>query len=296
MEDERPIQPMKENDQNIDYISMDKLPVLSEDQLSQDNISLNLKNMIETPKWHVTFDAIVFFRSVNKQNSSIIKKIISELIKYLPKLSNSIRSGISKEAIILVGEILLNYNNENSAFDFDIIKKILYILFQSATNNKKFIKDASNELIEAGLIKNDKYYNLDIICIIIDLMNDKKNSMCEICYDGYEKLIKNIDIKNKDISDNTWNNFFDKINELYKAKKEIYIKKCVRILEYFQNTLEKNNFNELLIKLNREEDIKKYENWISLGSKKNSTQMSFKDFIKSKKNNKDNKDESEENK
>ena len=43
MEDERPIQPMKENDQNIDYISMDKLPVLSEDQLSQDNISLNLK-------------------------------------------------------------------------------------------------------------------------------------------------------------------------------------------------------------------------------------------------------------
>ena len=287
MEDERPIQPMKENEQNIDYISMDKLPVLSEDQLSQDNISLNLKKMIETPKWHATFDAIVFFRSVNKQNSSIIKKIISELIKYLPKLSNSIRSGISKEAIILVGEILLNYNNENSAFDFDIIKKILYILFQSATNNKKFIKDASNELIEAGLIKNDKYYNLDIICIIIDLMNDKKNSVCEICYNAYENMIKKIDIKNKDISDNTWNNFFEKINELYSAKKEIYIKKCVKILEYFQNNLEKNNFNELLTKLNRENDIKKYENWILLGSKKSSTQMSFKDFIKSKKNNKD---------
>ena len=287
MEDERPIQPMKENDQNIDYISMDKLPVLSEDQLSQDNISLNLKKMIETPKWHATFDAIVFFRSVNKQNSSIIKKIISELIKYLPKLSNSIRSGISKEAIILVGEILLNYNNEYTAFDFDIIKKILYLLFQSATNNKKFIKDASNELIEAGLIKNDKYYNLDIICIIIDLMNDKKNSVCEICYNAYENMIKKIDIKNKDINDNTWNNFFEKINELYSAKKEIYIKKCVKILEYFQNNLEKNNFNELLTKLNRDSDIKKYENWILLGSKKSSTQMSFKDFIKSKKNNKD---------
>ena len=287
MEDERPIQPMKENEQNIDYISMDKLPVLSEDQLSQDNISLNLKKMIETPKWHATFDAIVFFRSVNKQNSSIIKKIISELIKYLPKLSNSIRSGISKEAIILVGEILLNYNNEKSAFDFDIIKKILYILFQSATNNKKFIKDASNELIEAGLIKNDKYYNLDIICIIINLMKDKKNLVCEICYNAYENMIKKIDIKNKDINDNTWNNFFEKINELYSAKKEIYIKKCVKILEYFQNNLEKNNFNELLTKLNRESDIKKYENWILLGSKKSSTQMSFKDFIKSKKNNKD---------
>ena len=291
MEDERPIQPMKENEQNIDYISMDKLPVLSEDQLSQDNISLNLKKMIETPKWHATFDAIVFFRSVNKQNSSIIKKIISELIKYLPKLSNSIRSGISKEAIILVGEILLNYNNEYTAFDFDIIKKILYLLFQSATNNKKFIKDASNELIEAGLIKNDKYYNLDIICIIINLMKDKKNLVCEICYNAYENMIKKIDIKNKDISDNTWNNFFEKINELYSAKREIYIKKFVKILEYFQNNLEKNNFNELLTKLNRESDIKKYENWILLGSKKSSTQMSFKDFIKTKKNIKDKTDE-----
>ena len=117
-------------------------------------------------------------------------------------------------------------------------------------------------------------------------MNDKKNSVCEICYNAYENMIKKIDIKNKDINDNTWIMFFDKINELYNAKKEIYIKKCVKILEYFQNTLEKNNFNDLLIKLNRENDIKKYENWILLGSKKNSSQMSFKDFMKSKKNNK----------
>ena len=291
MEDERPIHPMKENDQNIDYISTDKLPVLSEQQLSQDNISLNIKRMVETPKWKLTFDAMVFFRSLNKHNSALIKKIIPELIKYLPKLANSIRSGISKEAIILIGEILFNYNNENNTFDFDIIKKLLYLLFQSATSNKKFIKEASIELIEAGLVKNNKYYNLDIICIIIDIMKDKKSSVCEICYNTYENMIKNIDIKNKDINDNTWIMFFDKINELYNAKKEIYIKKCVKILEYFQNTLEKNYFNDLLIKFNRENDIKKYENWIVLGSKKSSTQMSFKDFMKSKKNNKNMNDE-----
>ena len=286
MEDNRPIHPMKETDQNIDYISPDKLPILSEEQLSQQNISLNLTKMVETPKWQLTFDAMVFFRAINKQNPSLLKTIIPDLIKFLPKLSNSIRSGISKEAIILVGEILSNYINENTNNDFEVIKKILNILFQSATSTKKFIKEASIELIEAGLIKNIKYHNLDIICIIIDLMKDKKSSVCEICYNAYENMIKNIDIKNKDINDNTWIMFFDKINELYNAKKEIYIKKCVKILEYFQNTLEKNNFNDLLIKLNRENDIKKYENWILLGSKKNSTPMSFKDFMKSKKNNK----------
>ena len=291
MEDERPIHPMKEKDQNIDYISPDKLPILSDEQLSQQNISLNLSKMVETPKWHLTFDAMVFFRAFNKLNPTLLKTIIPDLIKFLPKLSNSIRSGISKEAIILVGEILANYINENTYNDFDIIARLLNILFQSATSNKKFIKEAAIELIESGFIKNNKYHNLDIICIIIDLMKDKKSSVCEISYNTYESIIKFIDLKKKDINDNTWINFFDRINELYNAKKEIYIKKCVKILEYFQNNLEKNNFNELLIKLNRGSDIKKYENWILLGSKKSSTQMSFKDFIKSKKNNKDMNDE-----
>ena len=286
MEDERPIHPMKETEQNIDYISPENLVNLTDAQLSQTNISLNLSNMVENPKWHLTFDSLVFFRCINKQNPSLLKTILSELIKYLPKLSNSIRSGISKEAIILVGEILSNYINENTDNDFVFIKQLLYILFQSATSNKKFIKEASIELIENGFLKNNKYYNLDIINIIIDLMKDKKSTVCDVCYNAYDNLIKNIDIKNQDININTWNCFFDKINELYNAKKEIYIKKCVKILEYFENTLSKDKFDELLLKLNRGDDIKKYENWIKLGSKKNSTQMSFKDFMKSKKNNK----------
>ena len=263
MEDERPIHPMKETEQNIDYISPDKLVTLTEAQLSKENIALNISNMIENPKWHLTFDSLVYFRCINKQNPSLLKTILPDLIKYLPKLSNSIRSGISKEAIILVGEILFNYINENTDTDFINIKQLLYILFQSATSNKKFIKEASLELIENGLIKNNKYFNLDIISIIIDLMKDKKSTVCDTCY-----------------------NAFDKINELYNAKKEIYIKKCVKIIEYFENNLGKNNFDDLLVKLNRGDDIKKYENWVKLGSKKNTIQMSFKDFMKSKKNNK----------
>ena len=225
MEDDRPIRPMKETEQNIDYITSDKLLALQESQLSQENISLNLSHLVENPKWLLTFESMVFFRCINKQNPSFIKTIIPELIKYLPKLSNSIRSGISKEAIILVGEILSNYINENTENDFNIIKQLLYILFQSATSNKKFIKEASLELIETGLIKNNKYYYLNIINIIIDLMKDKKSTICDICFNTYDTIIKNIDIKNQEINDKTWNCFFDKINELYNAKKEIYMKK-----------------------------------------------------------------------
>ena len=286
MEDERPIHPMKETDQNIDYISPDKLPILSEEQMSQENISINLTKMVENPKWKLTFDAMVYFRSINNQNSSLIKTILPEVVKYFPKLSNSIRSGISKEAIILVGEILSNFIIDNIKDDLNIIKQLLYVLFQSASSNKKFIKDAAMELIDKGLIKNKKYYIMDIICLLLDLMKDKKSTICDVCFNAYENMIQYINIKNGNINDDTWIFFFDKINELYAAKKEIYVKKCVKIIEFFENNLGKNKFEELLIKLNRKDDIKKYENWILLGSKKNTSQMSFKDFIKSKKNNK----------
>ena len=286
MEDERPIHPMKETDQNIDYISPDKLPILSEEQMSQENISINLTKMVENPKWKLTFDAMVYFRSINNQNSSLIKMILPELVKYFPKLSNSIRSGISKEAIILVGEILSNFIIDNIKDDLNIIKQLLYVLFQSSSSNKKFIKDAAMELIDKGLIKNKKYYIMDIICLLLDLMKDKKSTVCDVCFNAYENMIQYINIKNGNINDDTWIFFFDKINELYAAKKEIYVKKCVKIIEFFENNLGKNKFEELLIKLNRKDDIKKYENWILLGSKKNTSQMSFKDFIKSKKNNK----------
>ena len=283
MEDERPIRPMKETDQNIDYISLDKLPKLTDDQLSPENISSNLTKMVETPKWKLTFDAMVFFRSINKQNPLLIKGIISQLTKYLIKLSNSIRSGISKESIILVGEILNNYINDNTPDDINTIKQLLNILIQCSTSNKKFIKETSNELVQNGIIKNKNYLNLETICIIIDIMKDKKSSVCDMCFYFYEQMIKEIDINNPEIKDETWNKFFDKLNELYGMKKEVYTKKCVKIIEYFQKILTKNNFEQLLNKLNRAEDIKKYEQWVIIGSKKNSCQMSFKEFMKTKK-------------
>ena len=283
MEDERPIRPMKDTDQNIDYITPDKLPILTEEQLSQDNISSNITKMVETPKWQLTFDAMVFFRSLNKQNPSLMKQVVPQITKNLIKLSNSIRSGISKESIILVGEILNNFISDNSQNDLDIIKQLLNILFQCATSNKKFIKDASNELIQNGIIKNKNYLNLETICIIIDLMKDKKSSVCDISFNTYNQMINDINLTSTDISDDTWNKFFDKLNELYKAKKEVYTKKCVKIIEYLEKTLTKNNFDELLNKLKRSEEIKKYEQWIVLGTKKNSCQMSFKEFRRTQK-------------
>jgi len=78
-------------------------------------------------------------------------------------------------------------------------------------------------------------------------MKDKKTTVCETCPNTYNQMIKNIDLNSPDIPDDTWNKFFDKINELYKAKKEVYTKKCVKIIEYIVKVLTKEKFYELLI-------------------------------------------------
>jgi len=211
---------------------------------------------------------MVFFHSLNKQNPSSIKQIIPQITKNLIKLSNSFRSGVSKEAIMLVGEILNNFISDNSPNDLDVIKQLLNFLFQYATSNKKFIEDTSNELIQNAIELNKNFLNLEIICIIIDLMKDKKTTVCETCPNTYNQMIKNIDLNSPDIPDDTWNKFFDKINELYKAKKEAYTKKCVKIIEYIVKVLTKEKFYELLNKLKRGEEIKKYEQWEVIGTKK----------------------------
>lgn len=284
MEDNRPIHPMKDTDQNIDYISEDKLTQLPEDQLTQELISSNIAKLPETPQWMNSFNSLIYFRSLNKQNPTLMKSIIPNIIKSLIKLSNSIRSGLSKESIILVGEILKNYTFEkNLETDHDIIKQLFNIIFFHAFSNKKFIKETSMQIIDNAINNNSSFFNLEIICIIIELMKDKKSSICDCAFVVYEKIIQKVVIR--EINDvNLWNKFFNQVDLLYGMKKEIYTKKTVKIIEYVRDVLSKEKLDELLSSMNRGDDIKKYEQWIALGSKKNTMNMSFKDFLKSKKN------------
>jgi hypothetical protein len=50
-------------------------------------------------------------------------------------------------------------------------------------------------------------------------MKDKKSSVSEVYFAIYEQIIKQIDLTSTNITDDTWNKFFCKINELYGAKK-----------------------------------------------------------------------------
>jgi hypothetical protein len=76
------------SDPKIDYIDYSNLPELKEEQITEENINIQIKNLTELPKWEINFNALIFFRSLNKKNSNLLKKYIQILIPYLNKLSN----------------------------------------------------------------------------------------------------------------------------------------------------------------------------------------------------------------
>ena len=251
------------SDPKIDYIDYSNLPELKEEQITEENINIQIKNLTEIPKWEINFNALIFFRSLNKKNPILLKKYIQILIPYLNKLSNSIRSGISKLTLILLGEILKTYEiskTENEEKDYENLNKIFGIILFCTFSPKTFIKNEAKNCLEKNVINNENYENnLNIIIELIDLM----------------KKIKFNEINNN----NNWKKLFEKIDELNDKKREIYTKKVNKILIKIYNELKKEKFEKILKEIELENKISVYNNIIEKNNRKNfGSQLSFKEF------------------
>ena len=265
---------------HINYGYYDKLPILKEEQMKDEFIITQIPRLNETPKWEINFSTMIYFRCLNKQNPDKLKIILPKITPFLNKLSNSIRSGISKLSMILMGEILNSFSIEKND-DIKLIKEIVGIVLHGTFSTKAFLKSTANNILKNNVIDNSKYENFDFTTELIDLMRNEKTIISDTAYNVYENIIKNIKLDN--INNDSWNNFFIRIEELYDKKRDIYTKKCIKILNFFIEKMGKDVFMNKLKELGKEEKISLYENWIKLGTKKNiQTKMSFKEFRKLK--------------
>ena len=243
-------------------------------------IITQIPRLNETPKWEINFSTMIYFRCLNKQNPEKLKIILPKITPFLNKLSNSIRSGISKLSMILMGEILNSFSIEKNE-DINLIKEIVGIVLHGTFSTKTFLKNTANNILKSNVVENTKYENFDFTTELIDLMRNEKTIISDTAYNVYQNIIKNIKLDN--INNDSWNNFFIRIEELYDKKRDIYTKKCIKILNFFIEKLGKDVFMNKLKELGKEEKISLYENWIKLGTKKNiQTKMSFKEFRKLK--------------
>ncbi len=265
---------------HLEYVDYDKLPILKEEQMKDEFIITQIPRLNEIPKWEINFSTMIYFRCLNKQNPEKLKIILPKITPFLNKLSNSIRSGISKLSMILMGEILNSFSIEKNE-DINLIKEIVGIVLHGTFSTKTFLKNTANNILKSNVVENSKYENFDFTNELIDLMRNDKTIISDTAFNVYENIIKKINLDN--INNDSWNNFFIRIEELYDKKRDIYTKKCIKILNFFIEKLGKDVFMNKLKELGKEEKISLYENWIKLGTKKNiQTKMSFKEFRKLK--------------
>ena len=245
--------------------------------MTDEFILTQIPKLTEIPKWEINFNTMIYFRCLNKQNPNKIKIILTKIIECLNKLSNSISSGISKLSMILMGEILNLYIIE-SIQDIIIIKQIVGIVLHGTFSSKAFLKNTANNILKVNVVDNSKYENFDFTNELIDLMRNDKTIISDTAFNVYENIIKKINLDN--INNDSWNNLFLRIDELYEKKRDVYTKKCVKILNYFIDKIGKNVFMDKLKELGKEDKISVYENWIKLGTKKFQSKMSFREFRK----------------
>ena len=269
------------NDMKINYVDYNALQAIPDDKLTNESINHNIARLVEVPKWELNFESILFMRSLNKQNPLLLKEYLNQhTIALLEKLCMSIRSGLAKETIIFLGEILMNYTITSPENDYIVLNKLSEILLHCTFNSKGFIRDESKSQMKRSLDMNATFINNFDYCIeLIDLMKNAKSVISDNAYEMYEMLFPKVIIDNK-VSNETWLKLIDKLDELYSKKRETYTKKATKIVTEIINKTGKDVFMEILISLNKKEKLETYETWIKLSEKKSSSAMSFKEFKK----------------
>ena len=261
----------------VEYTPYDQLPLLPSEQCTDAYIKEQIMHLQETPQWMINYQALSYFRSLNKQNPTLYKPYIQLSLDQLTKLSVSIRSGIMKLTLILLGEILKHYQIE-SKDDYPLLNKITYIVLHAIFNSKSFIRTEAKNILLNNVGNSKQYETMEYCIELIDLMKNDKPVISDTAFEVYQMIIEKINLGN--ISKESWVNFVDKLDELHEKKREIYVKKVVKIITFLYDKIGKDNLKTMLEEINKGDKFETYEQWMKLGVKKTTSNMSFKDFKK----------------
>ena len=265
------------NEKKVEYTPYEQLPTLTEEQCTNVFIQDQIMKLQESPQWMINYQALSYFRSLNKQNPSLYKPYIQLSLEQLTKLSVSIRSGIMKLTLILLGEILKHYQIVGSE-DYPLLNKITYIVLHSIFNSKSFIRTEAKNILFNNVGNSKQYETMEYCIELIDLMKNDKPVISDTAFEVYQMIITKINLGN--ITKECWINLVNKLDELHDKKREIYVKKVVKIISFLFDKIGKENIQKILVEINKGEKFDIYEQWMKQNVKKTTANMSFKDFKK----------------
>jgi hypothetical protein len=194
--------------------------------------------------WKTHFDLIDQLRSLNKFYPEIMNQNLDFFTSFIQKSMNSLRSNLTKNALILVREIFEQSKDCTPSFDF--LKVIIHSTLDRAISDKAFIK---NEARAAMKVLEKNGFNDSIIQILCEKSFDKNASISELSFltiaeiakEGKENLLQRLSFISLQI-------LFETIAKAVNGKRSVIIKAAEGICQQFKGIFPENqeSFDDFL--------------------------------------------------
>ena len=219
---------------------------------------LNEKNS----DWTLQIGVINYLRRVQKFDKNIFGQFFygAKIFPKLLELINSVRSSVSKNALLLLNEIFSENISEINNSILSVVKATLPLLIQKINSNQSFIKAECKQLLES-IVKNVKSSEL---LLIIQQINNVPNTVVakhnpmnkdkdsEIITDLFIKSAKNLE-KEIIVANPQFQEIIKSLVSFYDLNRSKNVKFCKNILNCLIETMEKENFDSRLDKCGKRE-------------------------------------------
>ena len=220
---------------------------------------LNAKNS----DWTLQIGVINYLRRVQKFDKNVFGQFFygAKIYPKLLDLINSVRSSVSKNALLLLNEIFSeNISQINNSILY-LVKATLPLLIPKINSNQSFIKVECKQLLES-IVKNVKSPELLLIIlqqinsgprILISTPNPRnKDNNFEIITDLFIKSAKNLG-KEILVANPQFQEMIKSLVTFYDLNQSKNVKFCKNILNCLIETMEKENFDSKLDKCGKKE-------------------------------------------
>jgi hypothetical protein len=126
--------------------------------------------------WTLYIGVINYLRRVHKYDKSVFEQFFygTKMYPKLLELINSVRSSVSKNALLLLIEIFSENISENNNSVLSLVKEVLPLSIPKINSNQSFIKAECKQLLES--ISNNVKFP-DLLLIILQLMNNSSKTV-----------------------------------------------------------------------------------------------------------------------
>ena len=223
---------------------------------------LNEKNS----DWTLQIGVINYIRSVQKFDKIVFGQFFygNKMYPKLLDLINSVRSSVSKNALLLLNEIFSAISQENKDSLLDLIKATLPLLIPKINSKQSFIKEECKQLLE---LMSQNVIFPEVLLIILQQMNNSY----KVLSDFFIKTAKCLG-KEKLLDIPQFNEIINSLVSFYDLSRNNNGKFCKNILDCLIEIMEKENFYAKIEKCGKKEK-EKVENIIAGKTEDNTKKM-----------------------